>query len=386
MGVTAPVIPVLIKTLGHADNARGAQIGAVFGAAWALMQFFFAPIFGSLSDRFGRRPVLLVSMFGLAVDYVIMALAPSLAWLFIGRIISGMTSSSSSAAGAYVADISTEENRARNFGRFQAAASAGIILGPLLGGFVGHWNPRAPFWVAAALAFCNGVYGLFVVPESLSRDRRMPFHWRRANPIGAFRLLTRPALLGLAFLPFLNQFAGMSFNSVFQWYTSYRFSWGSYQFGVLLVVLGIGNVLVQSFLSGAVAKRLTERGAILIGLALGASGFAMMGLGSLPIFWAGIGLCVLGGVSGPSTQALMTRRVGVDEQGQLQGALSIFIGVTGFFGPLLFGNLFAWSVGPGKGLGLPGLSILAGSALIATAFVVAIFVAKPLKPAAPPLT
>ena len=192
--------------------------------------------------------------------------------------------------------------------------------------------------------------------------------------------------MGLAFLPFLNQFAGMSFNSVFQWYTSYRFSWGSYQFGVLLVVLGIGNVLVQSFLSGAVAKRLTERGAILIGLALGASGFAMMGLGSLPIFWAGIGLCVLGGVSGPSTQALMTRRVGVDEQGQLQGALSIFIGVTGFFGPLLFGNLFAWSVGPGKGLGLPGLSILAGSALIATAFAVAIFVAKPLKPAAPPLT
>ena len=389
MGVTAPVFPVLLKTLAHADDAHGARIAGVFGAAWAVMQFIFAPIFGSLSDRFGRRPVLLVSMFGLALDYVIMALAPSIAWLFIGRIISGMTSASSSAAGAYVADISTEENRARNFGRFQAAANFGIVLGPILGGYLGDLNPRAPFWVAAGLAFANGLYGLFVVPESLSQDRRMPFRWSRANPVGAFKMLSRPVLVGLAFLPFLTQFAGMSFNSVFQFYTHYRFAWGPKDIGFLLIVLGVGSAVVQSFLSGEAAKRLTERGAILLGLALGASGFALMGLApTLNIFWIGVGLIIVGGISFPNTQSMMSRRVGADEQGQLQGALTIFLGITGFFGPLLFTTAFAWSIGPGKGLGVPGLSILIGSALIATAFVVALFVAKPLKlaEAAPPLS
>jgi MFS transporter, DHA1 family, tetracycline resistance protein len=384
MGVTAPVIPVLIKTLAHAGDADAAKIAGLFGAAWAVMQFIFAPIFGSLSDRFGRRPVLLVSMFGLALDYVIMALAPSIGWLFVGRIISGITSSSSSAAGAYVADVSTEENRARNFGRFQAAASAGIILGPALGGLVGDLDPRAPFWVASALSFANGLYGLFVVPESLSPERRMPFHWTRANPIGAFRLLGRPALVGLAFLPFFTQFAGMAFNSVFQFYTHYRFGWGPKEVGVLLMVLGGGNMVVQSFLSGESARRLGERGAILVGLALGSAGFAVLALApSVAVFWAGMGVCILGNISFASTQSLMSKRVGVDEQGQLQGALTIFLGITGFFGPILFTRVFAWSIGPGKELGVPGLSLLMGSALIAAAFVTAIFVARPQGETAP---
>ncbi len=386
MGLTAPVFPVLLKSLAHAGDAEGAKIAGTFGAAWAVMQFIFAPIFGSLSDRFGRRPVLLVSMFGLALDYVIMALAPSLTWLFIGRIISGITSASSSAAGAYVADVSTEENRARNFGRFQAAASAGIILGPALGGLLGGLDPRAPFWVASVLAFGNGLYGYFLLPESLSRDRRMPFHWTRANPIGAFRLLGRPALVGLAFLPFFTQFAGMAFNSVFQFYTHYRFGWGPAQIGVLLMALGFGNMIVQSYLSGESARRLGERGAILIGLALSTAGFVVLGLApTTTLFWAGLALCVAGGVSFASTQSLMSKRVGVDEQGQLQGALTIFLGITGFFGPILFTRAFAWSIGPGKGYGVPGLAILIGAALIGAAFVTAIFVAKPLAeaPAAP---
>jgi DHA1 family tetracycline resistance protein-like MFS transporter len=379
MGVTGPVFPVLVKTLGHVGDAGGARIAGVFAAAWAVMQFFFAPFFGSLSDRFGRRPVLLVSMFGLALDYVIMALAPSLAWLFVGRIISGMTSASSSAAGAYVADVSTEENRARNFGRFQAAASTGILLGPALGGFVGHFDPRAPFWVAAVLAFGNGLFGFFVVPESLSRERRMPFHWKRANPVGAFRMLGRPLLIGLAFLPFLNQFAGMSFNSVFQFYTHYRFGWGPADIGVLLMVLGGGNIVVQSFLSGEAARRLTERGAILLGLALSAIGFTFLALApTLPLFWFGMALCIAGGIAFPSIQSLMSKRVGPDEQGQLQGALTIFLGITGFIGPLIFTNTFAWSIGDGRWLGIPGLAILLGGGMIAAAFVVALFVARPL--------
>lgn len=378
MGVTAPTIPVLIKSLAHADDAGAAKISGLFAAAWAVMQFLFAPLFGSLSDRFGRRPVLLVSMFGLAVDYVIMALAPSITWLFIGRLISGVTSSSSSAAGAYVADVSTEENRARNFGRFQASASAGIILGPALGGLVGGIDPRAPFWVASALSFANGLYGLFVVPESLSRERRMPFHWTRANPVGAFRLLGRPELVGLAFLPFFTQFAGMAFNSVFQFYTHYRFGWGPPQVGVLLMVLGGGSMLVQSYLSGESARRLGERAAILIGLFLNASGFTMLALApTVALFWVGIGLCILGGISFASTQSLMSERVGVDEQGQLQGALTIFIGLTGFLGPIVFTRIFAWSIGPGRGLNLPGLSLLMGAACVMAAFTIALFVARP---------
>ncbi|HWA61174.1 MAG TPA: MFS transporter [Caulobacteraceae bacterium] len=385
MGVTAPVFPVLVKTLGHVGDAGAARISGVFGAAWAVMQFFFAPIFGSLSDRFGRRPVLLVSMFGLALDYVIMALAPSIPWLFVGRIISGITSASSSAAGAYVADVSNDANRARNFGRFQAAANAGIVLGPVLGGFLGDLDPRAPFWVAAGLAIANGLYGLFVVPESLPQDRRMPFHWTRANPVGAFRLLGRPALIGLAFLPFLTQFAGMSFNSVFQFYTHYRFGWGPKDVGLLLIVLGGGNIVVQSLLSGAAARRIGERGAVLVGFALSAAGFAFMGLApTRPLFWTGLVFCIFGGIAFANVQSLMTSRVGVDEQGQLQGALTIFLGITGFVGPLLFTNAFAWSIGPGRWLGLPGLAILLGALMIATAFVIAVFVARPPRGAPAP--
>src|SRR5215469_7758997 len=182
MGVIVPVFPTLVKRLTGQGDAGAAQIMGVFGAAWAMMNLVFAPVFGNLSDRFGRRPVLLVSMFGFAFDYLIMALAPNITWLFVGRVISGITASSGSAAGAYVADVSTPENRARNFGRFQAAANAGILLGPALGGFAGALDPRAPFWIASALALANGLYGLFLVPESLSHERRAPFHWRRANP------------------------------------------------------------------------------------------------------------------------------------------------------------------------------------------------------------
>src|SRR5579862_8959072 len=205
MGVIIPVFPTLVKLLSGQGDAGGARIMGVFAAAWSLMNLIFAPIFGNLSDRYGRRPVLLVSMFGLAIDYVIMALAPSIAVLFIGRLISGITASSGGAAGAYVADVSSEDDRARNIGRFQAAANAGILIGPALGGFglvaaehIGIHDPRAPFWLAAGLALANGVFGLFAVPESLAPERRAPFDWRRANPIGAVVLLfSCPGLLGM---------------------------------------------------------------------------------------------------------------------------------------------------------------------------------------------
>ena len=378
MGVIIPVFPTLVKQLGHVGDAQGAQILGVFGATWAVMSLIFAPIFGNLSDRFGRRPILLISMFGLAFDYVIMALAPSIAWLFIGRVISGITASSGSAAGAYVADISTEDDRARNFGRFQAAANAGIMLGPALGGVVGSWDPRAPFWVAAALAMANGLYGLFIVPESLSHERRAPFRWSRANPIGAANLLiSKAGLLGLASIYFLAQFAGQAF-SVFQFYTHFRYGWGPFQVGLLLVVLGGGGILVQGSVAGAASRRLGERGAVLVGTSISLIAFTVAGLAPTQLwFWVSMMIFILAGITFPSLASLLSKRVGVDQQGQLQGALAILFGLTGLTGPLVFSNIFAWSIGAGGWLKLPGLSMLVGALVTLVGLIMAFRYARP---------
>ena len=381
MGVIIPVFPTLVKQLGHVGDANGAQIMGIFGAVWAAMSLIFAPIFGNLSDRYGRRPILLISMFGFAFDYVIMALAPNLIWLFVGRMISGITASSGSAAGAYVADISTEEDRARNFGRFQAAANAGILLGPALGGFVGAWNPRAPFWVAAALAFVNGLYGLFIVPESLSHERRAPFRWSRANPIGAVGLLVSvPGLLGMAAIYFLAQLSNQTF-SVFQFYTHFRYGWGPFQVGLLLMVLGGGGILIQGSVAGAASRRLGERGAVLVGTALAVVAFVIAGFAPTQIwFWASMMIFIFAGITFPSLASLLSKRVGVDQQGQLQGALAILFGLTGLAGPLVFSNIFAWSIGAGGWLHLPGLSMLTGGLITLVGLGTAFLYARPAKP------
>jgi len=369
MGVIVPVFPTLVKSLTGQGDAGAAQIMGVFGAAWAMMNLIFAPVFGNLSDRFGRRPVLLVSMFGLAFDYLVMALAPNIAWLFIGRVISGITASSGSAAGAYVADVSTPENRARNFGRFGAFANAGILMGPALGGLVGQFDPRAPFWIASLLAFANGLYGLFVVPESLSHDRRMPFHWRRANPIGAVALLvSRKGLLGIAMIFFIAQFAASSFNSVFQFYTHYRYGWGPAQIGLLLMVLSGCGIVVQSFVAGWATKRIGERRSVILGMMVNTAGFSCIGLAAnAPQFWAALAPLILAGIAFPNLMSLLSKRVGVDQQGQLQGALAILLGASQLIGPLAYTNVFAWAITGGAWLHLPGLPMLLGSALLLVA-------------------
>jgi DHA1 family tetracycline resistance protein-like MFS transporter len=380
MGVIIPVFPALVKMLSGQGDAGGARIMGVFAAAWSLMNLLFAPIFGNLSDRYGRRPVLLVSMFGLAIDYVIMALAPSIAILFIGRVISGITASSGGAAGAYVADVSGEDDRARNIGRFQAAANAGILIGPALGGFVGVLDPRAPFWVAAVLALANGLFGLFVMPESLDHSRRARFSWRRANPVGAIVLLfSRPGLLGMALIFFLLQFANSSFFNIFQFYTHYRFNWGPPNVAVLLMVLSGGGIVMSSFVAGPAAARLGERGAVLAGVGLSVMAYFAIGLAaSVPLFWAAIALVVLAGFGFPSLFSLLTKRVGVDQQGQLQGAMQILFGLTGLIGPITFTNLFAWAIGPGRAYGLPGLPILVGGVLTFAGFLMAVVYARPV--------
>jgi DHA1 family tetracycline resistance protein-like MFS transporter len=328
--------------------------------------------------------VLLVSMFGLALDYLVMAIAPNITWLFIGRVISGVTASSGSAAGAYVADVSSPEDRARNFGRFQAAANAGILMGPALGGFVGVLDPRAPFWVAAGLALANGLYGLFLVPESLSHERRAPFHWRRANPIGAGALLvSRKGLLGMAMIVFLAQFAGASFNSIFQFYTHYRFNWGPPQVALLLMVLSGGNILMQSLVAGWMVKWIGERGGVILGVVLGVVGFAALGLAPTePLFWGAVTILIGANLTFPSLMSLLSKRVDVDQQGQLQGALAILFGLSQLIGPIFFTAVFAWSIGPvGGKLHLPGLSLLMGAGLICVNLVLAIvFAREPEKP------
>jgi DHA1 family tetracycline resistance protein-like MFS transporter len=387
MGIIIPVFPALLRQVAGAGDAQAAVIAGFFGAAWSLMQLIFAPWFGAISDRFGRRPVLLVSMFGLAFDYVIMALAPNLAWLFIGRVISGITAASGSAAGAYVADVSSPEDRSRNFGRFQAAANAGIVLGPAIGGLVGGWDPRAPFWVAAALSLANGCYGLFVVPESLSEERRAPFRWASANAVGSIRLLARyPGLFGLASVIFIVQLASMSFNSIFQFYTHFRFGWGPRDIGVLMMSLGVGNTVVQSVLAGRVAHWFGDRGAVIIGLVISVAGFLVLGFAPVAaVFWAGTVALCFSGVSGPANMSLMSKRVGADEQGRLQGALSIFLGMTGLIGPILFSHIFNWSIGPGAGLHLPGLSILIGAGLMVFALIAGIIFAREPTPQLEPV-
>ncbi|MFO1012457.1 MAG: MFS transporter [Caulobacteraceae bacterium] len=380
MGVIIPVFPSLLKGITHTDDAHAAVISGFFAATWSLMQLIFAPWFGAISDRFGRRPVLLVSMFGLDFDYVIMALAPNLAWLFIGRVIAGITAASGSAAGAYVADVSTPENRARNFGRFMAAANAGIVLGPALGGLAGHFDPRAPFWLAAALSFANGVFGLLVVPESLAPEKRAPFKWASANAFGSLKLLfSYKGLAGLSAVIFINQFAAMSFNSIFNFYMSYRFGWKALEMGAFLMGLGGVNVLVQSQLSGRAADRLGDRGAVLAGLACACVALVVMGLSPwMAGFVFGTALLSFSGVAGPAVQSLMTQRVDETEQGRLQGAMSIFLGLTGLVAPICFTQIFSWSTeGAGRALGQPGLSMICGAALLVVAIGAAYIFARP---------
>ena len=388
MGVIAPVFPTLVKRLTGQGDAGAAQVMGVFAAVWALMNLVWGPIFGNLSDRYGRRPVLLVAMFGLAFDYVVMAVAPNIGWLFVGRVIAGITASSGPAAGAYVADVSTPESRARNFGRFQAAANAGILLGPALGGYApllfqhtGLDLTRIPFWIAAVLALANGLYGLFVIPESLGHDRRMPFHWGRANPVGAIKLLTsRPGLMGMASIMFLVWFGGSSFNSVFQFYTHYRFNFGPPQFATLLMVLSAGGIVVQSFLAGWAARILGERGAVIVGMSLNVAAFAALALApNVTLFWAFMIVPILAGIAFPNLMSLLSHRVGVDQQGQLQGGLNVLFGLSMLIGPLTFTNIFALAVSPRLHLDLPGLPMLVGGVLTAGAVFLSVVYARPVE-------
>lgn len=369
LGVIVPVLPKLVLEMLGGDTAAASRIYGVFGTAWALMQFVFSPVLGALSDRFGRRPVLLLSITGLGLDYVLMALAPNLAWLFVGRVISGVTAATFSTAGAYIADVTPPERRAASFGLVGAAFGLGFVLGPAVGGLAGSVSPRLPFWISAGLCLANALYGVFILPESLPPERRMRFAWARANPLGALRLLrSHPELFGLAAAGFLSALAHDVLPSTTVLYVDYRYGWDLRTVGLLLAVIGVCSALVSAVLVRRAVAAFGERRTLLVGLAFGAAGFAIYGLAPTgALFWVGVPVVALWGVARPTAQGLMTRRVGVSEQGQLQGALASMMGISGLMGPLLFTQTFAAAVGPLRGIGLPGAPfLLAGALLVAS--------------------
>lgn len=371
MGIVIPVLPRLIETLSGSDAAAGLWNG-LFVALWAGMQFVCSPVIGSLSDRFGRRPVILLSVAGLALDYVLMALAPSLWWLALGRLLAGVTSSSFTSAFAYMADITPPDRRARGYGLIGAAFSAGFVAGPLIGGVLGEMSLRAPFWAAAALSALAFVYGFAVLPESLAADKRMAFSWRRANPFGALKLLrSHPELSSLAVVNFLLYFAHHLFSAVFVLYAGDRYGWGAWQVGTLLALVGLLDMGVQGVMVGPVAKRLGDRTTMVIGLSFGALGVAAMGLA--PTGWLFVAAMLpnaLWGLAMPTIQSLMTQRVSESEQGQLQGANNSVGSIAGIVSPLLFGAVYSLSVGPAPRLPFIGSAflmaalVLAGAALL----------------------
>ena len=373
LGLIAPILPKLVESFVDNDTASAARIFGLFGTAWALMQFFFSPVLGGLSDRFGRRPVVLLSNFGLALDYVLMALAPSLTWLFIGRIISGITSASVSTAFAYIADVTPPERRAAMFGKIGVAFGAGFILGPAIGGLLGGMDPRLPFWAAAALSFANTLYGLLILPESLPRERRSPFRWKSANPFGALHLLRSDRVLaGLSVVNFIAQLAHVVLPSTFVLYATYRYGWDTTTVGLTLAAVGICSMAVQGTTIGPIVKRFGERRALLLGLGCGAAGFLIFGAApNGPMFWVGIPVMALWGVAGAATQALMTQSVAPDQQGQLQGATSSVQSVSQLVGPFLFTLTFAYFIGAEAPVKLPGAPFLLACALLLLALVIA---------------
>ena len=373
LGLIMPILPKLVESFVDNNTAQAARIFGVFGTAWALMQFVFSPILGSLSDRFGRRPVVLLSNFGLGLDYVLMALAPSLIWLFVGRVISGITSASISTAFAYIADITPAERRAAVFGKVGAAFGAGFIIGPAVGGLLGDVDPRLPFWIAAGLSFANTMYGLLILPESLPRDRRAPFRWKSANPIGALHLLRSDRVLtGLSVSNFFAQLAHAVLPSIFVLYATYRYGWDSKTVGGTLAMVGVCTMLVQGAGIGPIVRVFGERRSLLLGLLCGAAGFFIFAIAPTgPLSWLGIPVMSLWGVSGAAIQALMTKRVEPDQQGQLQGANASVQSVSQLLGPFLFTLTFAYFIGAQTPLHLPGAPFYLASALVLLALVVA---------------
>ena len=379
-GVAAPTLPKLISDFLGGNTARASEYLGFFITTFALVQFVFSPVLGLLSDRFGRRPVILLSNFGLAVDYLIMALAPSLNWLFLGRALAGLSASSIPTATAYISDVTEPEKRSKAFGLVGAAFGVGFVVGPAIGGWLGQHNPRLPFWVAAAASLLNACYGFFVLPESLAPEKRQPrFQWKKANPLGSLKLLrSHSELLGLATVNFLGDIAHEIYLTVWILYVMYRFAWDQRMVGLGLAVVGIFSIICFAVLVGPVVAKLGDRRALLAGLACAALGFAMYGWArSATMFFAAIAVNSLWALARPTSQSLMTRRVSASEQGELQGAIASIRGIGMIIGPQIFGVTFAYFIAPEHRM--PSAPWYLAALLLVASFVIAWAVAQDTK-------
>ncbi len=373
LGMIVPVLPQLVESFMHGNTARAAEYVGLFATVWAAMQFVFSPVLGALSDRFGRRPVILLSNFGLGLDYIVMAMAPTVWWLFVGRVISGITAASFSAASAYIADVAPPEKRAAGYGMLSGAFGLGFVLGPAMGGVLGNIDPRLPFWVAAGLSLLNAMYGLFVLPESLARDRREAFSWRRANPLGSIKLLRSHAeLFGLSAVNFLSSIAHEALPTTFVLYAMYRYGWNARTIGLAMATVGVCSVVVGVGMVQPLVAKFGDRRVMLGGLWFNLAGFVIYGLAPTGLlFWTGLPVGGLGGLSNPTMQSLMTRRVKETEQGQLQGALSSVRGVAFMIGPLIFTTTFASFIGPHRDWHLPGAPYLLAAVFVMVSMIIA---------------
>ena len=366
-GIIIPSLPsVIMELTGEAESYAAVWSGYLM-AVYALLQFFLAPIFGNLSDRYGRRPILLMSLFAFGVDFLLTGLATSMTWLFIGRAFAGVFGASFATAGAYIGDISDDTNRARNFGLIGAAWGGGFTLGPVIGGFVAEWlDPRAPFFVAAALALANVAFGYFVLPESLPADRRRPFEWVRANPFGALKSLAHlPMVAGLLFSVFLYQVAHDSLPAVWMFYTQHKFGWGPSETGWSLTFVGIMTVIVMGGLTGWAVPRLGERRAIVLGFSMMTLGFIAYAL--VPQGWMiypALVIGSLGGIANPAVQSVMSKQAGPSSQGELHGAVASLASIAAIISPLVMTQLFSHFSTPDASVQLPGAPYLVAGALV----------------------
>jgi MFS transporter, DHA1 family, tetracycline resistance protein len=379
LGLIIPVMPKLIEGLIHGNISEASKWGGWLTFSYAIMQFVFAPIVGSLSDRYGRRPVLLLSLLGFGIDYLFLAFAPTIGWLFIGRIIAGITGASFTTAAAYIADISTNENRTQNFGMIGAAFGLGFIIGPVIGGMLGSFGPRIPFLVAAGLSLLNALYGYFILPESLPKESRRAFSWKRANPLGSLLHLKKyEGITGLTGSLILIYIAGHAIHSNWTFYTIEKFNWNEKLIGASLGVIGFMMALVQGGLIRYINPRLGNKKSVYVGLSFYTIGLLLFAFSteSWMLFAFMIPYC-MGGIAGPALQAVISSHVPLNEQGILQGALTSLMSATSIIGPPIMTNLFAYFTKPSAPVRFAGAPFMLGAILMLASTIIAYLSLKP---------